>query len=221
MRKDAPLSRSERLAEQLLLLLLPETYRDALIGDLREECKRESLRDSRRSSITWSYWKEVTIAIINRLARSAVKTLLLAHRSSRIEEDIMPTVGKATRPPLAFSSALGLLGGGALIATVSLSHRGPLIFLPYAAIVLATAVYLRLERVQGFTRRFALSLGIFMISTVILYLFIGLNTVQISVFGHVWRLGFMLVIGSILSAAVAQLTATVDTAPPSTAGTPT
>jgi hypothetical protein len=51
-----------------------------------------------------------------------------------------------------------------------------------------------------------------MFATVILYVFIGLVAAKtlfiISPSGHAWRLGVMLFIGSALSAAVAQLTAT-------------
>ncbi len=124
------------------------------------------------------------------------------------------TIGIATHQPLAFALSLGLLGGGALIATVSLSTRGPLIYIPYAAIVLASAAYLRFERVQPFATRFGLSLGAFMVATILLYLFIGLFHAKtlfvISLLGHAWRLGLMLLIGSALSAAVAQLTATTQ-----------
>lgn len=124
------------------------------------------------------------------------------------------TPGTATQQPIAFVLSLGLLGGAALIATVSLSRRGPLIYVPYAAIVLTSAAFLRLERVQPFLRRFELALGAFMVATVLLYLFIGLiqarTLFQISALGHGWRLGLMLLIGSALSGAVAQLTATAQ-----------
>lgn len=120
--------------------------------------------------------------------------------------------GTATHQPIAFVLSLGLLGGAALIATVSLSTRGPLIYIPYAAIVLTSAAYLRFERVQPFGMRFGLALGSFMVATVLLYLFIGIfhakTLLVISPLGHAWRLGLMLLIGSALSAAVAQLTAT-------------
>ena len=124
----------------------------------------------------------------------------------------MEIIGEATSRPIAFVASLGLLGGAALITTISLSRRGPLIYLPYAAIILATAFYLRSEHVQGFGTRFAMALGAFMLATVILYLFIGLYTAKtlfiISFAGHAWRLAFMFAVGSLLSAAVAQLTAT-------------
>ena len=120
--------------------------------------------------------------------------------------------GIATHRPLAFALALGLLGGGALITTVWVTTRGPMVLLPYAALVLTTAAYLRIEQVRPFRRRFNLAFGAFMFATVVLYLFIGLvrakTLLLIPIWGHAWRLGFMAVIGAALSAAVAQLTAT-------------
>jgi len=120
--------------------------------------------------------------------------------------------GTATHRPVAFTLALGLLGGAALIVTSWATSRGPIVLLPYALLVLATAAYLRIEHVQHFARRFSLALGSFMVATVVLYLFIGLVAAKslfvISLWGHAWRLGIMLAIGAALSAAVAQLTAT-------------
>ena len=52
-----------------------------------------------------------------------------------------------------------------------------------------------------------------MVATVIFYVFlrtVGHNVIQISILGHAWRLGFMLLIGSVLGAAVAQLTGTTN-----------
>ena len=124
----------------------------------------------------------------------------------------MVTLGVATNRSLAFTLALGVLGGAALVSTVALTARGPMIFVPYAAVILVAGCYLRLERVQPFRRRLGLVLGAFMTATLILYAFIftfGNATVNsISLVGHVWRLGLMLGVGAVLSAAVAQLTAT-------------
>jgi hypothetical protein len=120
--------------------------------------------------------------------------------------------GTATHRPVSFTLALGLLGGAALVVTVWTTSRGPVVLVPYAVLVLVTAGYLRLERVQHFARRFSLALGSFMVATIVLYLFIGLVSAKtlfvISLWGHAWRLGIMLAIGAALSAAVAQLTAT-------------
>lgn len=122
--------------------------------------------------------------------------------------------GGATGHALAFIGALGVLGGAALIVTFMLTHRGSTGLIPYAAIVLAGAVYLRVERVKPFARRMTLSAGSFMVATVILYGFIELFQVRrehsLSLLDHAWRLGLMLLIGSISAAAVAQLTATPE-----------
>ncbi|HEX2062399.1 MAG TPA: sigma-70 family RNA polymerase sigma factor [Thermoanaerobaculia bacterium] len=121
-------------------------------------------------------------------------------------------IGSATDRPLAFVLALGFLGGAALITVQWTSTRGPLVLFPYAALVIVTALYLRLEHVQGWTRRFTLTLGAFMLATILLYVFIGVvharSLSSIPAWGHLWRLGLMLVLGCALSAAVAQLTAT-------------
>lgn len=121
-------------------------------------------------------------------------------------------IGSATERPFGFMLALGFLGGAALITVEWATTRGPLVLLAYAALVLATGLYLRIELVQDWRRRFALALGAFTLATLMLYLFVGLvlarTLLGISPWGHTWRLGVVLMIGCALSAAVAQLTAT-------------
>jgi hypothetical protein len=120
--------------------------------------------------------------------------------------------GIATQRPIAFSLSLGVLCGGAMVTTAWNTTHGPFILLPYAALVVIAAVYLRLEGVQRFVHRFAITLGAFMSATVLFYLFIAIFIAKtlliIPVAGHAWRLGLMLLVGAVLSAAVAQLTAT-------------
>jgi glucose uptake protein GlcU len=86
-----------------------------------------------------------------------------------------------------------------------------MVFLPYAAIVVIGAIYLRREQVTPFFRRFGMALGAFMVATALFYLYIvtvaKTAAVDVSLIGHAWRIGLMLAIGSCLSAAVAQLTA--------------
>ena len=128
----------------------------------------------------------------------------------------MENVGNATKNPVAFALSLGVLGGSALIVTVWTSRRGPLVLLPYAALVIVAAIYLRAERVSGFMRRFSLTFTVFMIATAAVYIFVGTVTAKtlftISLWGHLWRLGLVSVIGGVLSAATAQLTSTQDVA---------
>jgi hypothetical protein len=129
----------------------------------------------------------------------------------------MQAIGTATDNPIAFILALGFLGGSALIVATFLTHRGPVIFVPYTAIVLITAAYLRLEHVTPFRRRFGIALGVFMVATLVFHLFItafkAKTILKISLFGHAWRIGFMLAIGAVLSLCVAQVTATRSAGP--------
>jgi len=121
-------------------------------------------------------------------------------------------VGSATDRAFPFSLSMGVLGGAALIVVEWAGNRGPLVLLPYAALIIASWAYLRAESVQGWLRRFSMALSSFVVATLFLYLFIGTvltgSVLQMSLAGHAWRLGVMFLIGSVLSAAVAQLSAT-------------
>jgi hypothetical protein len=103
--------------------------------------------------------------------------------------------------------SLGLIGGAVLALTVRVTTRGPAIFVPYAAIVVLSAAYLRRTNIPSFGRRFGLTLVAFMTATAILYLFIATVTThslfRISAAGHAWRLGMMLGIGVVVSTLVA------------------
>ena len=122
------------------------------------------------------------------------------------------TETRLTDRPVAFVSAFGVLGGAALIVVNSLTRRGQVILVAYAAIVVICAWILRAERVHPFRRRFGIQLGTFMAATAVLYLFIAQfrahTLLKISPLGHAWRIGAMLAIGTILSLATAELTAT-------------
>jgi glucose uptake protein GlcU len=99
-----------------------------------------------------------------------------------------------------------------MILTAWNTTQGPLILVPCSALIVIAAVYLRTERVQRFVRRFGMTLGAFMFANILFYLFIAIFIAKtlliIPIWGHAWRLGIILAIGSALSAAVAQLTAT-------------
>jgi len=98
-----------------------------------------------------------------------------------------------------------------MIVTTMMTHRGPMVFIPYTLLVLTSAVYLKLGAVAPFARRFSMALGAFMVATMWLYVYIGTfatgHIASLSLLGHAWRIGLMLAIGSALSAAVAQFTA--------------
>ena len=122
----------------------------------------------------------------------------------------MTSLAPNSKQPLPLALALGALGGAALIVTMMLSTRGPLIFVPYAALVLGSLVAVRLAGWPEFSRRFAAAFGAFMVATLVLYVSIGwflggASVFEISVLGHAWRIGFMALIGGVLSGAVAYL----------------
>lgn len=192
------------------MALLPHDWRDALVGDLREEAARAP------TGAHVLYWREVVFALIGVVVRIVMRPVR-GQQDAVCKEESMSVTGTATNRSAAFILSLGVLGGGALITTAAVSHRGPLVFLPYAAIVIISAVILRAEAVQPFSRRFLLGLGAFMLATLIFYLFVAKvsrGLTEISILGHAWRIGLMVVIGSILSAAVAQLTGTRNTTEP-------
>ena len=121
----------------------------------------------------------------------------------------MTTSARAPKQSVPLALALGALGGAALIAMTWLSTRGPLILLPYGALVLSSLVAVRLAGWPEFSRRSAAAFLAFMVATVVLYVFIGTvasgTLLEVSAWGHTWRLGFMALIGGVLSGAVAYL----------------
>lgn len=122
----------------------------------------------------------------------------------------MTALAPASKQPLPLALALGALGGGALVMTAWLTTNGPLIFVPYAALVLGSLVAVRLTGWPEFSRRFAAAFGAFMVATLVLYVSIGwflggASVFEISAWGHAWRLGMMALIGGVLSGAVAYL----------------
>ena len=116
---------------------------------------------------------------------------------------------ESNKKPIPVALALGVLGGAALIVTIILTSKGPAIFIPYTALLIATFVSLRAVNWSSFSKRFTASFLAFMVATIMLYLFIGIydagTILEISVWGHLWRLGFMAAIGSALSFAVSYL----------------
>jgi hypothetical protein len=86
-----------------------------------------------------------------------------------------------------------------------------MIYLPYGWLIIATGFFLRHERVRPFSRRFCLAFGAFMCASLLLYVFVGLVAAKtllvMPLAGHAWRLGIVLGLGGVLSAALAQVTA--------------
>ena len=157
-------------------------------------------------------WEPTVLALITLALLSFGLVCLYSASSVLAQRQSLPDFYYVSRQAIGALAGLLLLGGAALITAEWAFTRGPLILLPYGALVLMTAFFLRHERVQRWGRRFALSLGSFMVATLALYLFIGAvlarTLLTISVAGHAWRLALMTLVGMALSAAVAQLTAT-------------
>ena len=107
------------------------------------------------------------------------------------------------------ASVLGALTGSALILVAVFSSRGPLMFVPYAAMFCPLAPLLARYRSETFLSRTGAAFGAFLVATVISYLYIRLfanpGVPSISVIGLV---RFALVVGSgaLLAAAVAFVT---------------
>lgn len=116
---------------------------------------------------------------------------------------------KSAKKPVPVALALGCLGGAALIMTTELTNTGPAIYIPYAVLIVATFATLRSIHWPELSKRFATSFLTFMIATIIWYLFIGIfdagTILEIPVWGHLWRVGLMAAIGSVLSLSLAYL----------------
>ena len=119
------------------------------------------------------------------------------------------TISKSTKKPVPVALALGVLGGAALIMTTELTARGPAIYIPYAVLVIAIFITLRLINWTAFYRRFAASFLAFMTATIILGIFITVvkedNFFKIPFWWHISVLAFMSAISGILGLAVAYL----------------
>ena len=110
-------------------------------------------------------------------------------------------------PTLLRAIVLGALGGVALILTSAYSTRGPLIYVPYAALLAALAALV--VRQPHFSARFAAILAGFMTASLVLYVYIGAfggsPASSVSLFGHTWRLAFLLSVGAVLSLAISYI----------------
>ena len=122
----------------------------------------------------------------------------------------------------AFPRALvvGLFGGAGLSLTIIYSRRGPMIYVPYAALLVALALLLSRYAELSYFTRFAAALGGFAVASAAAYVTAGVRAERQrvllrlegrlpatargpSLWGHIWRASFLLALGSIASAAVA------------------
>ena len=107
-------------------------------------------------------------------------------------------------------SIVGLLGGLSLVAVPVLGFRGSAIYVPYAVLVLALTTISWFSHPFERWQRFGLVLTGFMVASLTMYLYIILidnpSALGIPIWGHAWRLAFLLSIGSALAAAAAFFT---------------
>jgi Na+/alanine symporter len=121
------------------------------------------------------------------------------------------TMSKSSARPFFFAMIAGILCGAALIATTILSKNGWLMLLPYVALALASAVYLRSRTVGPFSQRFVPCLIAYIVATAIVILYID-TVVLPHAFASMTpskflvRNGLMLLIGAAGSAVVAAIT---------------
>ena len=100
----------------------------------------------------------------------------------------------------------GLLGGALVIGVESLTIKGWWIIPVYGIVLIATIVTLKFKKVElNFFKTFVSVVLTFMIMTIVLYIYtlIFINpNVEITLWGHTWRLlamlGFVVVSGVIL-----------------------
>jgi hypothetical protein len=120
----------------------------------------------------------------------------------------MNNLALSLKKPVPLTLILGIFGGTGLILTDALTTYGPAIFIPYAALVIASFVALRLADLPNLVQRFSTVFVGFMLATIILSIFITTEEgtlAKIPVWGYIWSLGFMAIIGGSLSLNAAYL----------------
>ena len=110
---------------------------------------------------------------------------------------------------LLLGSLVGLLGGAALVA-VQIGFTGPMILAPYAALVLILTGVSALDRTLERGQRFGMLFTGFMVASLVLYFYLILidnpSALSMPLYGHAWRLGFLVGTGAVVSAAGAFAT---------------
>ena len=171
-----------QLAERILAMLLRREDEGAVLGDLHEEYQS---RDS------WWYWSEVARSI-----PAIIRTRL---------EEPMSRPAVVTLVLVTMSTLAGV--GAWTIGTITTT--GPMVFIPYVVMVLIAARAIAFLHIERALTRFGLLLLAFMTTTIVHYVELRLfePVIPLTLWGHAWRLGFMLLIGMVVSSAVAAVTA--------------
>lgn len=129
-------------------------------------------------------------------------------------------------PALPRSVVIGAFGGAGLALTALYSRRGPMIYPVYAALLAALAALLARFPDLPYASRLLAALVGFCVASAALYVTTGILAdrgrrrlvaegrlpatalkFRLSVVGHAWRIGFLLIIGTIASAGVAFIAA--------------
>ena len=129
-----------------------------------------------------------------------------------------------SNPAFPRALVLGAFGGIGLTLTALYSRRGPLIFAPYAAFLAALTILLTRYAALPYATRLSAALAGFLVASTALYVTAGVlgdrgrrrlvaeGRLPASVLhagiplrDHVWRLGLLVAIGTVLSAGVAFL----------------
>ena len=134
----------------------------------------------------------------------------------------MSIVAILVAPAAARAAVIGAFGGAGLALTATYSRRGPMIYPVYASILAALAVLLSRYPDLPYLGRVLAALIGFCIATAAAYAAVGILArrarrrlvakgrlpasalhFRLSIVGHAWRIGLLLVIGTIVSAGVA------------------
>ena len=132
----------------------------------------------------------------------------------------------ALNPAFPRALVLGALGGIGLVLTMTYSRRGPLIYPVYAALLASLTLLLARYGHLSFGVRAVDGFAGFFFASILLYVAVGFHARRqrarliaegrlpatslrssVSFLGHTWRLGFLAVVGSVLSAAIAFISA--------------
>ncbi|MBV8518769.1 MAG: hypothetical protein JO197_15340 [Acidobacteria bacterium] len=102
---------------------------------------------------------------------------------------------------------IGFIGGALIIETTRLTTRGPMIFVPYAAMLVALLGYFRATRAFSFGQRFNATFGSFMLASLMTYVYLSVvvnpHDLQLPLWANVWPVLVMIGIGAITSSVVA------------------
>ena len=126
-------------------------------------------------------------------------------------------------PVLARALVVGAFGGAGLVLTAIYSRRGPLIYPVYAAILAALTLVLARYADVPYSTRFIAAFAGFVAASAPAYVVVNILADRqrdrlrrggrlpaaggVSVLGHLWRVGFLVLAGGVVSAGVAFIAA--------------